>query len=98
MLLEQLCCQLGGGVLVRAFQHAALALLRRREGLEDVGRRTLQADGVYLDQRIILQGVVVKYVNRLLVAVEDAADGHVAGLVELLMQVSRQGVWVSMVM
>src|SRR5699024_12089304 len=57
VLLQQLCSQLGSSILVCAFQHAALALLRRREGLEDVGRRALQTDGVYLDQRIILQGV-----------------------------------------
>src|SRR5699024_2037591 len=77
VLLQQLCSQLGSSVLVCAFQHAALALLRRREGLEDVGRRALQTDGVNLDQRIILQGVVVVYFYRLLVAVEDTANRHV---------------------
>ena len=80
------------GVLAVALEHHAHALLGRRKALIDVGGRTLQADGIDLDQGIVLQGVVVQNLDRLLVAVQNAADGHIAGLVELLMHVSRQGV------
>ena len=60
------------------------ALLRRSEGLEDVRRRTLQTDGIDLDQRIVLQSVVIEHFHRLVVAGEDAVDAHVAGLIQLL--------------
>ena len=39
---------------------------------------------VGIDQRIVLQGVVVINCDRLVVAAHDALDGHVAGLVQLL--------------
>ena len=82
VLLGQDTCQLCGGVV--ASQHGSCALLRRSEGLKDVRRRTLQTDGIDLDQRIILQSVVIEHFHGLVVAGEDAIDAHVTGLVQLL--------------
>ena len=51
-------CQLVGGLLAGAFEHHAGALLRRREGGQNVGGRALQADGSGIDQGVILQGLI----------------------------------------
>ena len=69
---------------ILAFEHHANALLGRREALEDVRRRALQADGRRVDQGMILQLLIVVGCKRLAVGLVDAADAHVAGLVELL--------------
>ena len=66
VLLGQSASQLCSGIV--ASQHSACALLRRSEGLEDVRRRTLQTDGIDLDQRIVLQSVVIEHFHRLVVA------------------------------
>ena len=84
VLLQQFSCESLAGSLVSALEHLALTLLGRSERLEDVGRRTLQTDGGRVDQRIVLECVVVEYGNRLGVAVHDAAERHITRRVELL--------------
>ena len=80
--VEGIAKELGGNIV--ALQHGACALLRRSEGLKDVRRRTLQANGVHLDQRIVLQCVVVEHFHGLIIAGKDTVHAHVAGVVQLL--------------
>ena len=84
MLLGQDAGQSIAGGLVGALQHHAGALLGGREGGQDVGGGAAQADGVLVDEGMILQGVVVEDLVGLGVALEDAAHAHVTGGVQLL--------------
>ena len=84
MLLGQNGGQLLAGLLTVALQHHADALLRRRKALEDVGGRALQADGGSVDQGMILQVLIAQSGQGLAVGRQDAADGHIAGVVQLL--------------
>lgn len=76
--------QLVGGCLVSALEHRARALLGRRKGGQNVGGRTGQTDRALVDQGVILQRLVGHRDQRLAVGLERAADGQVAGLVQLL--------------
>ncbi|CAN3966064.1 DUF3108 domain-containing protein, partial [Dysosmobacter welbionis] len=76
--------QLLAGLFAGTLQHLAGALLGRGEALEDVGGRALQADGGGVDQGMILQLLIVKGLQRLVVGGIDAVDAHIAGLVQLL--------------
>ena len=60
------------------------ALDRRSKGLVNVRRGALQTDGVGLDERIVLQSVVIKDLKRLVVALEDTGNAHVTRGVQLL--------------
>ena len=84
VLLEQDVEQLVNGFLAGAFEHLAYALLGRREALEDVGGRTLQTDGICLDEGIVFQFLVIVHIVGLGVELQNALDAHVAGLVQLL--------------
>ena len=84
MLGGQDACQLVGGSLVSALEHHARALLRRREGGQNVGGRTRQADGALVDQGVILQRLIGHGDQRLAVRLERAANGQVTRLVQLL--------------
>ena len=77
MLGGQDAGQLVGGSLVSALAHHARALLRRREGGQNIGGRTVQTDGALVDQGVILQGLVGHSDQRLAVALERAAHGQV---------------------
>ena len=72
------------GFLAVALQHHAHALLGRGEALEDVGGGALQADGRGVDEPVVLELFIVEGGQGLIVRLVDAADRHIAGLVELL--------------
>ena len=84
MLGGQDACQLVSGSLVSALEHHARALLRRREGGQNVGGGARQTDSALVDQRVILQGLVGHGDQRLAVALERAAHGQVTRGVQLL--------------
>ena len=74
MLSGQNTGQLLASSLISTLQHHASTLLGRREALEDVGGRALQADGGGIDQGIVLQVLITQSGQGLAVSLEHAAN------------------------
>ena len=79
MLVVQDANQLGS-----ILNHHAGALDRGSKRLVNVRRGALQADGVGLNEGIILQSIVVEHFNGLVIALKNAGNAHVTRGVQLL--------------